>query len=320
MNDIARPGLAALDGGTPFLSFAGNETFLLFQQGYALREFCAFEIVDDDAAWRRFGEEMVAPIVAAATAHGMGVVTDCLVWRASPDYLVKLGYRASDVARVNRAAVARVREAVRGAAPVILNADLGPRGDGYAIGAGGPLPADAARAYHGAQLAALADAGVDVVSALTMTSVAETIGVVRAAREHGLPVIVSPTVETDGRLPDGSTLGRFITEVDDATDGAPLFYMANCAHPEHIDGTLAAARAAGEGWLDRFRGFRANASRKSHAELDNATEIDRGDVEDLAARVAALRAAHDLAVVGGCCGTDAEHIAAIARACRAGAA
>ena len=196
---------------------------------------------------------------------------------------------------------------------VLLTADVGPRGDGYKV-ADDQLTPQAARDYHRAQLGVLAGAGVDLVCALTMTSVAEAIGVVLAAREHGLPVIVSPTVETDGTLPDGTPLGELVRRVDDATGGAPLLYMVNCAHPTHLAPTLARARAEGAGWLGRFKGIRANSSRKSHAELDESPELDRGDPHELGREVAELQRAYGLSVVGGCCGTDAEHVAAIARA------
>jgi homocysteine S-methyltransferase len=157
-----------------------------------------------------------------------------------------------------------------------------------------------------------------VLVGTTMTSIAESIGLVRAASETGLPVIVSPTVETDGRLPDASPPGDFVRRVDDATGGAPLFYMVNCAHPTHVRPTLERAAGEGAGWLGRFAGFRANASARSHAELDESPELDRGDPEALAGELADLKRRFGLRVGGGCCGTDAEHIAAIAAATAAG--
>jgi S-methylmethionine-dependent homocysteine/selenocysteine methylase len=161
---------------------------------------------------------------------------------------------------------------------------------------------------------AVARAGADMVCAMTMTSVPESIGVALAARDVGLPLAISPTVETDGTLPDGSSLGDFVRRVDEATAGAPLFYLVNCAHPWHVAPALARAKEEGAGWLRRFAGIRANASRKSHAELDESPELDRGDPRELGREIAELRRAFGLRVVGGCCGTDAEHLAAIAEA------
>jgi homocysteine S-methyltransferase len=314
-----------LTAGDTFLTFGGGETHLLFQQGFPLREFCAFEVLRDDAAFERMASALLRPILDAAATGGLGVITDCFLWRASPDYLAKLGYAAEDVRRFNHEGVALLRRLLADAAarpgakpgPLVLAADPGPRGDGYALEPGRALDAAAARAYHTPQLAALAETEAAVVVALTMTSVAEAVGLGLAARDHGLPLVVSPTVETDGTLPDGTALGEFITRVDDALGGDPIFYMVNCAHPTHLEPTLEAARQRGDRWLPRFRGFRSNASAKSHQELDDATALDRGDVADLAARLAAMRKRYDLWAVGGCCGTDAEHLGAIAAACRA---
>jgi S-methylmethionine-dependent homocysteine/selenocysteine methylase len=246
---------------------------------------------------------------------------DALVWRAQPDFLEKLGRAPDRLGPINAEAISRTREAVarwrranghdEQSLPVLIAADVGPRGDGYRV-EDTAVTAAAARAYHRPQIHAVADAGADLVCALTMTGLQESIGIVEAAKDRGLPVIVSPTVETDGRLPDRSELGPFIRKVDAATDAAPLFYMVNCAHPTHLLPTLEAARAADEPWLGRFRGFRANASKKSHEELDESPELDRGDVGELARAVAQMRETYGLRVVGGCCGTDHEHLTAIA--------
>jgi S-methylmethionine-dependent homocysteine/selenocysteine methylase len=313
-----------LTGGGTFLTFAGGETYLLFQQGFPLREFCAFEVLRDEAAMERMAAEVVRPILDAAAAGGHGVITDCFLWRASPDYMAKLGYAPEDVRRFNHEGVAALRRLLADAArrpgprpgPLVLAADPGPRGDGYALKPGQALDATAARDYHRPQLAAIAETDAAVVTALTMTNVPEAVGLGLAARDLGLPLIMSPTVETDGTVPDGTPIGEFITRVDDALGGDPIFYMVNCAYPTHLEPTLERARQRGEGWLARFRGFRSNASSKSHQELDESTAIDRGDVADVAAGIARMQQRYGLWAFGGCCGTDAEHLRAIAAACR----
>jgi homocysteine S-methyltransferase len=308
---------AALSSGTAFLTFPGVETYMLFEQQFPLRDFCAFEVFEDDEAWQELSEAVLVPTVRAAAAGGHGLITDALVWRASPDHVSNLGYTTGDVERINREAVARVDEAVSAAAvdtPLIFAGEVGPRGDGYALAPGEEPGASSAREYHMRQIVALAGTDIALLSALTMTNAEEAIGIVQAAAEVGIPTIVSPTVETDGRLPSGMSLAEFVARVDGGTHGYPLFYMVNCAHPTHLSPALAAAVDRGESWLARFRGFRANASSKSHEELDNSTELDRGSPGDLAEQVAAMRAAYGLTVVGGCCGTDVEHIERIAEA------
>jgi S-methylmethionine-dependent homocysteine/selenocysteine methylase len=304
-----------------FLTFGGVETWLLFVQGFPLRNFSAFEVFEDAAAFDDLERNFLHPTLDAALVYGFGVFVDCFVWRGSPDYLAALG--DYDVDAVNRNAVRRMREmvarwrerteATSEDCPVLIAPEIGPRGDGYGLDAAESVTPEAAAAYHRPQLAALARAGVDVVFALTLTSVAEAIGIVRCARDLDLPLIVSATVETNGHLPDGTSLGAFITEVDRATDGSAVGFMVNCAHPKHLAPILEAE--AGPPWLSRFLGLRANASDKSHEELDNSTTLDAGDPADLASRMAALQGAYDLRILGGCCGTDAQHIGHIAEAC-----
>lgn len=308
-----------------FLTHAGTETYLVFQQGFALPDFCAFVVHENDGAWAKLERDYLDPILDTAAESGFGLMVDALVWRAQPDFVAKLGRTPEQLDRINEGAASQMRASVdrwrqaheRGEEdpPVLISADIGPRGDGYRVEDTEVTPA-AAREYHRLQIDALARARVDVVCALTMTSVPESIGIVEAASEAGLPIIVSPTVETDGRTPDGTSLGSFIEAVDDATDKAPLFYMVNCAHPTHLLPSLEAARAKKATWLSRFRGFRANASSKSHEELDNSTELDRGDTERLANEMSKMQRTYDLRVIGGCCGTDHEHLAAMAVALR----
>ena len=120
-----------------------------------------------------------------------------------------------------------------------------------------------------------------------------------------MPCVISFTVETDGRLPTGETLAEAIESVDAATGRSPAYYMINCAHPTHFDHVLDASEA----WTKRLRGLRANSSRCSHAELDNAPELDIGDPHELSGQYAEfLRRFPHINVLGGCCGTDHRHV------------
>jgi homocysteine S-methyltransferase len=195
----------------------------------------------------------------------------------------------------------------------VISGCVGPRGDGYVVGE--EMSPDEAEAYHRPQIATFADTPADLVSALTMTYAGEAIGIVRAAAAAGLPVVISFTVETDGRLPGGQPLGEAIGAVDEATDGAAAYFMVNCAHPTHFEHVLDPE----EHWAARIRGVRANASTKSHAELDASDELDAGDAQDLGDRYRKLRARlPNLTVVGGCCGTDETHVREICDAVLAG--
>lgn len=303
--------LPQLNGGL-FVTDGGIETCLIFHDGLDLPHFAAFHLLRDasgTAALRRYYRRYAA----IAAAHGLGFVFESPTWRASPDWGERLGYAPAALRDVNRRAIELGRElrAEQGAdAPIVLSGCVGPRGDGYSPER--RLGSDEARAYHAGQIETFAASGADMVTAITMTHVGEAVGITRAAVAAGLPVAVSFTLETDGRLPTGDDLGEAIAEVDDLTAGAPAYYMINCAHPTHF----AAMLATGGAWTRRVRGLRANASRRSHAELDQAGDLDDGDPRELGEQYAALRRIlPGLAVVGGCCGTDHRHVEAVCRAC-----
>ncbi|MEW6589444.1 MAG: homocysteine S-methyltransferase family protein [Pseudomonadota bacterium] len=292
-----------------FIADSGMETTLIFHDGIELPYFASFVLLDDDAGRARL-RDYFAQHIEIARAAGTGIVLETPTWRANPDWGAKLGYDAARLAAVNRAAVAQLAELrdqlETPATPIVISGNLGPRGDGYVVGR--TMSAEAAQAYHAPQVETFASTAADLVSVFTMTYVEEAIGVVRAAEAAGMPVAVSFTVETDGRLPSGMPLSEAIEAADAATGAYPAYYLINCAHPTHFAHVL----EQGGAWRERVRGVRANASKRSHAELDEATELDPGDPDELASDYRALRALlPKLAVVGGCCGTDHRHIGAV---------
>jgi S-methylmethionine-dependent homocysteine/selenocysteine methylase len=299
-----------------FLTDGGIETTLIFHEGHDLPHFAAYDLLARDGgedALRRYFE----PYVALALAHGVGIVLETPTWRASPDWAELLGHSPDQLAELNRRSVALLeglREAYEtDATPIVVSGCVGPRGDGYVVD--DPMTADEAAAYHAVQIGTFAESAVDLVTAVTMTYVDEAVGVVDAARAADVPVVISFTVETDGRLPGGQALGDAVEEVDSRTDRAVAYFMVNCAHPSHFRDVL----DPGAAWAGRIRGLRANASRSSHAELDEAEELDVGDPEELGRQYVGLRERLPaLTVLGGCCGTDHRHIDAIARAWTAG--
>ncbi len=308
--------LPQLDGGL-FLTDGGIETCLIFLDGLELPHFAAFHLLrtaDGREALRRYFERYLT--IAAEGGHGF--VLESPTWRASADWGAKLGYSDAELADVNRDAIrlmAELREAFAGrVSPIFVSGCVGPRGDGYDPGQ--IMTAEASETYHARQIAAFAEAGVDMVTAITMTNTPESIGIVRAAGKAGVPVAISFTLETDGRLPTGDSLEEAIAAVDAATGNGPAYYMINCAHPTHFADTL----GQGGAWLARVRGLRANASRRSHAELNEAPDLDAGDPVELGGQYRDLVRRHPhINVLGGCCGTDHRHVACIGEACRAAA-
>ncbi len=309
-----RQHLPQLDGGV-FLTDAGLETELIFHDGIELPAFAAFTLLDDGAGSARL-RRYYDGFAQLARERGLGLVLESPTWRASPRWGSELGYDEQELAEANRRAIAlmeAVREEHADGAPIVISGCIGPQDDAY--GPDTRLTAQQARTYHATQVSTFADTAADLVSGMTLTYVEEAVGVTRAAQDAGLPVVISFTVETDGRLPSGQPLGEAIREVDDETASGPAYFMINCAHPTHFEEVL----AEGEDWTSRVLALRANASTLSHAELDEAEALDEGDPADLGARYVALAAKLPrLAVLGGCCGSDIRHVAAIRDAWLAG--
>ena len=298
--------------GGIFLTDGGLETTMIFHEGIELPHFAAFTLLDSEAgrqALRRYYEAYLS----VARDHGTGFVLDSPTWRANPDWADKLGYSAEALKSINVRSIAFLEKLrarwERPNAPCIVNGAIGPRGDGYKAG---NMDAEEAEAYHGVQIAAFAEGGADMVTAFTLSSVNEAIGVVRAARARNIPVAISFTVETNGCLVNGETLREAIETVDRETQNAAEYFLINCAHPTHFESAL----KAGEVWTRRIHGVRANASTRSHAELDESVTLDAGDPRDLGRRYLDLRRSFPaMRILGGCCGTDHSHVAAICEAC-----
>jgi homocysteine S-methyltransferase len=296
-----------------FLTDGGLETTLIFHEGVELPCFASFDLLKSADGVVRL-RDYYERYIAIAKRNGAGFVLEGATWRANPDWARKIGYSPAELAVANRAAV-DLMVALRDAheserTPIVISANIGPRGDGYKIE--NAMTATEAEDYHGWQVSIFRNTETDLVSAFTMNYAEEAIGVARACRKAGMPSVISFTVETDGRLPSGQTICDAIEQTDSETAKAPAYYMLNCAHPAHF----ADALREGEPWVARLRGLRANASLRSHAELDAAPDLDVGDSVDLARRYQALRRQFGhLCVLGGCCGTDHRHVEQISLAC-----
>ena len=298
--------------GRPFITDGGIETTLIFHDGLALPDFAAFDLLErpgGDAALRKYFRSYAI----IARDLGVGLILESATWRASSDWGTRLGYSREKLADVNRRAIALLEE-IRADVEsdptrVVISGCVGPRGDGYSPS--NVMSASGAEAYHREQIETFANTPADMVTAITMNYADEATGIARAARAAGMPVVLSFTVETDGNLPTGQPLRNAIAEVDDATSGYPSYYMINCAHPRHFERVLVA-----DPIIDRVRGLRANASTKSHAELNESPTLDMGDPEALGRDHARLKQQlPSLNVLGGCCGTDHRHVARIAELC-----
>jgi S-methylmethionine-dependent homocysteine/selenocysteine methylase len=303
-----RHRLPLLDSG-PFLTDGGLETTLVFHDGIELAHFAAFDLLKDEAGFLRLARYYDG-YAELARERGTGFVLETPTWRASSDWGERLGYDRTSLADANRRSIGlmlEVRERFQTAeSPFVISGNIGPRGDGYRVDR--RMSAEEARRYHSQQIETFEQTHADLVTAVTLNYADEAIGIVLAAKDAAMPVVIAFTTEIDGRLPSGETLADAISKSDEATRGYAAYYMVNCAHPTHFEPVL----REGGPWMTRLRGVRANASKRSHAELEASTDLDAGNPDELAHEYRALRALlPKLAVYGGCCGTDLRHLRAI---------
>ena len=293
-------------GEKVFLTDGGLETVMIFHEGLELPCFAAFDLLKDEAGTKTL-RDYYRPFIDSAIKGRMGFILDTPTWRASSDWMPQLGHQVHDVDNFNRKAVSlmqNLRQEFQTAdTPMVISGAIGPRGDGYTPGR--QMTADEACEYHLPQARALAAAGADLLSAVTMNYIAEAIGIMHAAKQVGLPVAIGFTTELDGCLPDGDTLEQAINRVDHETSGEPAYYMLNCAHFDHFTDAL----IENADWVSRIRAVRANASRLSHAELDECEVLDDGDPKEFGDLCAKLHGTFsNLTIFGGCCGTDHRHV------------
>lgn len=299
--------------GQLFVTDGGLETTLVFHDQMELPAFAAFPLLDQPAGRERL-KQYYRRYLDLAADHGLGFILESASWRANPEWAAQLGYSSEQLAAVNRRSIeelAELRDEYAWRIPaIVISGAIGPRGDGYMVQK--LMTAEEAEAYHDEQIRVFAATETDMVSAFTLNYVEEAIGVTRSAQRHGLPVAISFTVEIDGRLPSGQTLEEAIRQVDTETGHGPAYYMINCAHPTHF-ATLLENDAP---WIQRIRGIRANASKLSHAELNESTTLDAGNPAEFGEELRQLRARRPhLTILGGCCGTDDRHVAAVCAAC-----
>ncbi|AEI94038.1 homocysteine S-methyltransferase family protein [Roseobacter litoralis] len=299
-----------------FLTDGGTETWLMYKRGFALPEFSAFHLLNNDWSAEALREYYTA-FADIAVKLGTPFIFDSLTYRASRDWGALLGYSPEGLAEMNHKCFELYRECAADAGltaeKTVISGCIGPKGDAYQTNQ--DLTAESARAYHAEQIDTFKAAGADIVTALTLNTTAEAIGIARASAEAGLLSVISFTVEKDRKLRSGETLRQAIETVDAATSSAPAYYMINCSHPVDFGPALAT-----EPWANRIQGLRANASSLDHGTLCQLGHLEEGDPDELASQYVDLRVAHpNMNVFGGCCGTDYVHVEKIGRALLAAA-
>ena len=291
-----------------YVTDGGIETWLMYKKGFELPQFASFYLLDRPDG-REALRQYYRSFVAVAQQFQSKYIFCSLTYRASRDWGDLLGYSKAALADMNHKAFAFYREiaAEMGTrdSDTLYSGCIGPRGDAYNLNQ--TMTSAEAQDYHAEQIATFVVAKADIVTAMTLNSVDEGIGIAREARSAGIPSVISFTVEKDGSVGGRHSLRRAIEMVDAETDAAPAYYMLNCAHPLDFWDALE------EGpWMQRLMGVRANSSSLEHGQLCQLGRLDEGNWEDLAQRHADLNARYPhMNVFGGCCGTDSVHVAGI---------
>ncbi len=292
-----------------FMTDGGLETDLIFNKGIELPEFAAFDLLKSSDG-KQILKNYYHEYLVVAKKKCRGFVLEAPTYRANPDWVVKIGYSLDDLQNIHNSAIKELEDLREifedDKFKVPISVCIGPRGDGYVPS--NIMTIEQAEEYHSSQIKVVSNTNADLVSALTINYNEEAIGIVNAAKKHHIPVVISYTVETDGNLPSGQSLKDAIISIDKVTNNYVSYFMINCAHPEHFKDILNPT----ESWTKRIKGLRANASNKSHAELDESEILDIGDKEELANDYCDLRnELPSLNIIGGCCGTDSTHLESI---------
>jgi len=294
-----------------FLTDGGTETWLIHKRGLELPYFSSFHLLNDARATEEI-RSYYRSFADIAVEHGTAFIFDSLTYRASTDWGELLGYSAGALAEMNLMALELYREVAHESgladSDAIISGCIGPKGDAYEQNAA--LAADGAQEYHQVQVDTFKSGDVDIVTALSLSSSQEAIGIVRAAQAAGLQSAISFMVEKDHCLQSGESLQTAIETVDRATGAAAAYFMVNCAHPIDFGPALTDGK-----WVSRVHGIRANSSKQEHSLLNTLGHLDEGNPEELAGEYASLKSRYpDMNVFGGCCGTDFTHVRQISSA------
>ncbi len=213
-----------------------------------------------------------------------------------------LGHRVSEI---NRRAVEIARQAAGDKAYVA--GDIGPLG--VFLKPLGELSYDEAVEIFAEQAAALAEAGADVIYIETMAALEEVEAAVEGALQvaNGVPVTATLSFDTHDRTNMGvrpEEAATALLERDVSAIGA------NCGAT--LDMTLGAAEKMHQVAPDTPLIVKPNAGKPRLVGDDVVYDATPEDMARYARKFVSLGAR----IVGGCCGSTPEHIAAIAQAVR----
>lgn len=241
--------------------------------------------------------------IAANAGLPMMAFTD--TWRASAERIACSRFCGRNVNADCASLLCNVRERYSSVTPIFVGGLIGCRGDAYKPAEA--LDKDAAFDFHAPQIEALGDTNVDFLFAATLPAVTEARGIALRMAATSKPYIISFVIRPDGTVLDGTPLGQAIDLIDQESINPPLAYCINCVHPTVL------LSALDNGPFNRLIGIQGNTSKKCPEELDGFECLDTQEPAEFAQDMWHAVKKGNLQICGGCCGTDARHISALAQ-------
>ena len=286
--------LAALLAERPVLLADGGMGTGLFAQGLTTG--------DSPELWNVEQPERVAAVHRGFAEAGSDIILTNSF--GGSRHRLKLHQAQDRVAELNRAAAAVARGVADAAGrPVVIAGSMGPTGE--LVAPLGAMTRDEAASAFAEQARALAEGGADVLWIETMSAAEEVEAAVEGATATGLPVVVTLSFDTNGRTMMGITPEAAVALLD-RLGRRPLAFGANCGTgPGQLLATVLGLKAAAG--PDAVIVAKGNCGipeyRHGHIHYSGTPAI-MADYARLARGCGAR-------IVGGCCGTTPEHLAAM---------
>lgn len=264
-------------------------------------------IFDDHSA--KVLERVFRSYIDTAVASGLSIAIGTATWRANEERIRASAFSDRAVNEDNVQFLNDIRNSYTDSGiSILIKGDIGPRGDAYKPEEA--LDTNSAQSFHSYQIERLASCDIDYLQASTLPALSEAIGIALMMDGTGLPYAISFVVDKSGCLLDGTKLNEAIFRIDDAVGDNSARYSINCVHPAILHQALDKNPDV-EGRIISFCG---NTSDLSPEELDGLEDLDTQEPAAFALVNKKLLEAHDIPIVGACCGSGPEHIREIARA------
>lgn len=309
-NNINKRIIDIINKDDIIITDGGLETTLIYKYNIELPYFSCINLLKTDSG-RNIIYNCLLNYVNISEKYNVNIIIETPTWRCSKKWSKLLNCENSDIEKINREAVNIVKSIKKNNKKIIISGNIGPIDDGYVIS--NKLTIEELKEYHSEQIYILANENVDIISAFTINYVEEAIGITLVCKDINIPLVISFTLNIDGKLPSGMTLEDSIKYIDKYTNYYPMYYMINCAHPKHF---ISLFKDNNSDWIKRIKGIRSNASDKSHEELNNSKKLDIGNIVELSNYCKNIRKENKhINIFGGCCGTDENHVEEILIKC-----